>query len=68
MTVREVAERLRQDYGVWDAINLDGGGSTTLAIEDPRTHTASIVNTSSDNPNGRSVASSLAIFANAAKK
>ena len=29
MQVGEVADVLRRDYGVWDALNLDGGGSTT---------------------------------------
>lgn len=63
MQVGEVADLLRRDYGVWDAINLDGGGSSTLAIEDPVTHVASLVNRSSDNPAGRAVGSSLAVFA-----
>jgi hypothetical protein len=57
MQVGEVAEMLIKDYGVYNALNLDGGGSTTLAIRD------AVVNTSSDNPNGRSVGSNLAIFA-----
>jgi exopolysaccharide biosynthesis protein len=57
MKVSEVAEMLIRDYGVWEALNLDGGGSTTMAIGDR------IVNTSSDNPHGRRVASSLAVFA-----
>jgi exopolysaccharide biosynthesis protein len=63
MRVGEVAEMLRRDYDVWDALNLDGGGSTSMAMEDPATHVASIVNVSSDNPDGRSVGSSLAVFA-----
>ena len=63
MRVSEVADVLIRDYGVWNAVNLDGGGSTTLAMEDPATHEAAVVNASSDNPKGRSVASSLAIFA-----
>lgn len=63
MSVREVAERLIQDYGVWNALNLDGGGSTSLAMADPVTGEARLVNTSSDNPGGRAVASSLAVFA-----
>ena len=62
MLVGEVAAYLVRDYGVWNALNLDGGGSTSLALEDPLSGTASIVNTSSDNPGGRSVASSLAVF------
>ena len=50
-------------HGVWNALNLDGGGSTSMAMEDPATHNRSIVNVSSDNPAGRSVGSSLAVFA-----
>ena len=63
MRVGEVAGVLVKDYGVWNALNLDGGGSTSMAMEDPVTHTATLVNTSSDNPAGRSVGSSLAVFA-----
>ena len=63
MRVSELADVLIRDYGVWNAVNLDAGGSTTLAMEDPATHEAAVVNASSDNPKGRSVASSLAIFA-----
>jgi len=57
MKVSEVATLLLRDYHAYQALNLDGGGSTTLAIGDR------VVNTSSDNPNGRKVASSLALFA-----
>src|SRR5262245_30806183 len=63
MSVGEVADILINDYGVYNALNLDGGGSTTLAMEHPITHVRAIVNVSSDNPNGRAVASSLAVFA-----
>jgi hypothetical protein len=63
MRVGEVADVLIRDYGVWNALNLDGGGSTSLAMEDPATGTAALVNTSSDNPAGRAVGSSLAVFA-----
>ncbi len=65
MQVGEVAEVLRRDYGVWDALNLDGGGSTTMALEDPVTGTASMVNASSDTDPvaGRQVGNSLAVFA-----
>ncbi len=59
MTTPEVANVLIQDFGVVDAINLDGGGSTTLAVADP---TPRLSNTT---PNGteRVVGSSLAVFA-----
>ena len=63
MRVGEVADLLIRDYGVWNALNLDGGGSTTLAMEDPVTHDVAVLNASSDNPRGRAVASSLAVFA-----
>ncbi|MBP8274747.1 MAG: phosphodiester glycosidase family protein [Acidobacteria bacterium] len=63
MTVREAAAWVIENHGVWNALNVDGGGSTSLALADPTTGVVSIVNTSSDNPKGRSVASSLAVFA-----
>ncbi len=63
MKVGEVADLLIRDYDVSDALNLDGGGSTTMAMENPVTHAGAIVNVSSDNPNGRSVGSNLAVFA-----
>jgi len=63
MTVTEVANLLIQDYGVYNALNLDGGGSTSMAIQDPATGLGRFVNASSDNPNGRLEGSSLAVFA-----
>jgi hypothetical protein len=57
MSVGEVADLLIEDYGVYQALNLDGGGSTTLAVD------GRIVNVSSDNPKGRKVGSSLTVFA-----
>lgn len=62
MRLSEVAAMLIRDFAVWDALNLDGGGSTTMAMEGPDGG-ASIVNTSSDSPMGRAVATSLAVFA-----
>jgi hypothetical protein len=44
-------------------LNLDGGGSTSLVLADPATSRARLVNASSDNPAGRAVGSSLAVFA-----
>ena len=58
MSLPEVADMLLRE-GVYQALNLDGGGSTTMAMEDPATHVRSIVNVSSDNPKGRAVGSSL---------
>lgn len=62
MRLSEVAKVLIGDFGVADALNLDGGGSTTMAMEDASGR-PSIVNVSSDNPSGRVVATSLAVFA-----
>jgi hypothetical protein len=63
MMVSEVADLLIRDYGVCNALNMDGGGSTSLAMVDPVTGIGSFVNSSSDNPNGRANASGLAVFA-----
>jgi hypothetical protein len=63
MAVGEVADVLINDYQVYDALNLDGGGSTTMALQDPLTQTGRIVNVSSDNPLGRASGSNLAVFA-----
>src|SRR5690348_2301612 len=63
MTVTEVANLLIQDYGVYNALNLDGGGSTSMAMQDPATGFGRFVNASSDNPNGRLEGSNLAVFA-----
>jgi exopolysaccharide biosynthesis protein len=68
MRVGEVADLLIRDYRVHNALNLDGGGSTSMAMEDPRTHQGAMVNQSSDNPPGRSVGSNLAVFARPEKK
>lgn len=48
MTVGEVADMLRTDYQVWNALNLDGGGSTTLALQDPVTHARTVIISSSN--------------------
>jgi hypothetical protein len=63
LRVGEVAGMLKSDYSVWDALNLDGGGSSSMATADPAGGEPFLVNTSSDNPLGRSVGSSLAVFA-----
>ncbi len=63
LQVGEAADVLLRDYGVWSALNLDGGGSTSLAMEDPVTHERALVNVASDTAAGRSVGSSLAVFA-----
>jgi exopolysaccharide biosynthesis protein len=63
MRLLEIADMLVRDYQVWDAINLDGGGSTTMAWQNPVTGIAELLNVSSDSPGGRAVATSLAVFA-----
>lgn len=61
MQVGEVADLLINEYGVYNALNMDGGGSTTLAMEDPVTHVRRLVNSPSDNP-PRAEASNLAVY------
>ena len=63
LTPADIASRLARDFGVWDALNLDGGGSTTMAWRDPDTGQPALLNTPTDGPRGRAVASSLAVFA-----
>jgi exopolysaccharide biosynthesis protein len=48
MTGIELAAEL-QRLGCWDAINLDGGGSTTLLMRDPATDELKLLNQPSDN-------------------
>jgi exopolysaccharide biosynthesis protein len=62
LTGSEMADILINDYRVYNALNLDGGGSTTLAMKNPVTGAPGIINFPSDTP-ARSVGSSLAIFA-----
>jgi exopolysaccharide biosynthesis protein len=63
MQVGEVADLLIRDFRVYNALDLDGGGSTSMAMEIPITHQGAMVNKSSDQPDGRAVGSSLAVFA-----
>jgi len=65
MTPGEIAALLIQDYGVYNALNLDGGGSTSMAMQNPSTGLGGLINVSSDSPPGRSVASNLLVFATA---
>ncbi|MEY4813688.1 MAG: hypothetical protein RLZZ162_761 [Verrucomicrobiota bacterium] len=62
MTVGEAADLLIKDYHTAQALNLDGGGSTTLVLQDPLTRTGRIVTTASGPSRGRAVGSNLAIF------
>jgi hypothetical protein len=64
MRLGEIATLLLREHGVWNALNLDGGGSTTMAWQNPATGAAELLNTPSDDtPGGRAVATSLAVFA-----
>ena len=58
MTTIELADLL-VSYGVRNGINLDGGGSTTMAIADPSPR---LLNTPSDG-SARAVGTNLAVFA-----
>ena len=60
MRVGEVADVLL-GLGVVDALNLDGGGSTTMALQDPADNVRKLINVPSDNP-PRAEASSLAVY------
>jgi len=64
MRVPEVADVLLQ-YGVYNALNLDGGGSTSMAMQDVTPtngeYLRHVINVSSDNP-PRSEASNLAVY------
>ncbi len=68
MSVAEVADMLINEFQVADALNVDGGGSTTLAMQDPVTQIGRVVNVPSDRPPGRAVGSSLAVFARSRSK
>lgn len=62
MTVSEMVDYLMSGgFGVHNLINLDGGGSTTLAMKDPLSGVDSVVNVASGGP--RFVGASLAVFA-----
>jgi hypothetical protein len=64
MTVRELAEMLAGRCGVVNALNLDGGGSTSLAIADPVARLVNVPVGVNDVPGTqRAVGSSLAVFA-----
>lgn len=70
MRTDEMAELMLQ-FGVWNAINLDGGGSTTMVMDDSNdgAQNARLINSPSDNSSPsnagteRIVANSFAVFA-----
>lgn len=64
MPLGEIADLLKNEYNVWNALNLDGGGSTNMILEDPVTHVrarVSPLNTFED----RLEASNLAVYSDA---
>jgi exopolysaccharide biosynthesis protein len=63
MTINEMANFMISQYGVYNALNLDGGGSTSLALLDPFSNVGSLVNAQSNGASARAVGASLAIFA-----
>jgi hypothetical protein len=63
MTTSEVADLLRRDYGVTDALNLDGGGSTTLCLADPVPRVVNVPVGLGAPGTERPVGSNLAVFA-----
>jgi exopolysaccharide biosynthesis protein len=67
LTGTEEANILINTYGVYEALNLDGGGSTALAMQDSGTGIGYLVNNSSDSAatihTGRSEATNFAVFA-----
>ena len=65
MTTSEAANLLHSDYGVIDAINLDGGGSTTLAMADPAPRVVNVPVGTGAPGSQRSVGSNLGLFARA---
>ncbi|AYY14478.1 multidrug transporter [Actinobacteria bacterium YIM 96077] len=61
MSLSELAEFMHE-LGAHDALNLDGGGSSTMVVRDPGTVEHEVVNSPSDG-NERLVANGLAMFA-----
>ena len=66
MTLRELAN-LMLALGARDAINLDGGGSTTLVYKEPRSRQLTIANRPSDPTGERAVGNALAVIRGCAR-
>lgn len=60
MTLTELAN-LMIELGAYNAINLDGGGSTTMAVRKPGTNTINVVNSPSDGM-ARKIANAVGVF------
>lgn len=64
LTTSEAVHLLLNDYGVTEAINLDGGGSTTLCMALPEPLVVNVPVGINNSPGSlRSVGSNLAVFA-----
>ena len=59
--VGALAELLAREFGVWEAVNLDGGGSTTLAMENPETGVGEVLHLPAGGV-ARRVGSSLVVY------
>lgn len=66
MTLRELAN-LMLALGARDAINLDGGGSTTMVVKMPATREMTVVNRPSDPTGERAVGNALGIVRGCAR-
>ncbi|HEX7937646.1 MAG TPA: phosphodiester glycosidase family protein, partial [Gemmatimonadaceae bacterium] len=60
MTLRELAH-LMLNLGARDALNLDGGGSTTMVVGNRKTRSLQVVNRPSDATGERAVGDALAV-------
>jgi exopolysaccharide biosynthesis protein len=58
MSLRELASAMRA-LGATDALNLDGGGSTTFVVRDPAAGVLRVANRPSDKEGERPVADAL---------
>lgn len=61
--ITEIAGTLLTDYHCTNALNCDGGTSTTLVLQSPADRVTRIVNQSSDSAAGRAEGANLAVFA-----
>lgn len=63
MTVGEVADFLIRDLGIDQALNLDGGPSTSIAMQDPGTGKRQLMNHPPGGGDGPALGSNLCVFA-----
>lgn len=63
MTVGEVADFLIQELNIHQALNLDGGPSTSIALQDPLTGVRRLMNRPPGGTEGPALGSNLCLFA-----